>query len=67
LFGIGSYTAGIAFFKLGLPFFVAVPASIAVTALFGAVLALPALRVSGPYLAMVTLASEPSFRYLSTR
>ncbi|MDB5793786.1 MAG: putative transporter, partial [Noviherbaspirillum sp.] len=56
LFGIGSYTAGIAFFKLGLPFFVAVPASIAVTALFGAVLALPALRVSGPYLAMVTLA-----------
>jgi branched-chain amino acid transport system permease protein len=33
-----------------------IPASIAVTAVFGAVLALPALRVSGPYLAMVTLA-----------
>jgi ABC-type branched-subunit amino acid transport system permease subunit len=56
LFGIGSYTAGIFFFKLGLPFFIAVPASIAVTAVFGAILALPALRVTGPYLAMVTLA-----------
>ena len=41
---------------LGVPFFIAAPASIAVTALFGAILALPALRVTGPYLAMVTLA-----------
>jgi ABC-type branched-subunit amino acid transport system ATPase component/ABC-type branched-subunit amino acid transport system permease subunit len=56
LFGIGSYTGGVLFFNLGAPFFVAVPAAIAVTALFGAVLALPALRVTGPYLAMVTLA-----------
>ena len=56
LFGVGSYTAGVLFFKLGLPFFVAVPAAIGVTAAFGAVLALPALRVTGPYLAMVTLA-----------
>ncbi len=56
LFGVGSYTAGALFFKLGVPFFVAVPAAIGVTAAFGAVLALPALRVTGPYLAMVTLA-----------
>lgn len=56
LFGIGSYTTGVLVFKLGLPFLVAAPASIAVTALFGAILALPALRVTGPYLAMVTLA-----------
>jgi len=56
LFGIGSYTAGALFFKLGVPFALAVPASIAVTAVFGALLALPALRVTGPYLAMVTLA-----------
>jgi ABC-type branched-subunit amino acid transport system permease subunit len=32
------------------------PASIGGAALFGALLALPALRVTGPYLAMVTLA-----------
>eukprot|EP01037_Dinobryon_pediforme_P048755 gene48755-biopygen21663 len=56
LFGIGSYTAGVLYFQLGLPFLITLPASIAVTALFGAILALPALRVTGPYLAMVTLA-----------
>ena len=56
LFGIGSYTAGVLNFQLGVPFLLAVPASIAVTGLFGALLALPALRVNGPYLAMVTLA-----------
>ena len=57
LFGIGSYTAGVLFFKLGVPYvLVVVGASIVVTAVFGAILALPALRVTGPYLAMVTLA-----------
>ncbi|WP_041741628.1 ABC transporter permease subunit [Collimonas fungivorans] len=56
LFGIGSYTTGVLVFKLGWPFLIAAPASLAVTAIFGAVLALPALRVTGPYLAMVTLA-----------
>jgi len=56
LFGIGSYTTGVLVFKLGWPFLVAAPASLAVTAIFGAILALPALRVTGPYLAMVTLA-----------
>lgn len=56
LFGVGSYTAGVLNFQLGVPFLIAVPASIVVTALFGAILALPALRVTGPYLAMVTLA-----------
>jgi branched-chain amino acid transport system permease protein len=56
LFGIGAYTAGVLNFQLGAPFLLAIPASIAVTGFFGALLALPALRVSGPYLAMVTLA-----------
>ncbi|MFT5532042.1 MAG: branched-chain amino acid transport system permease protein [Burkholderiaceae bacterium] len=56
LFGIGSYTTGVLYLKFGLPILVAAPASILVTALFGALLALPALRVTGPYLAMVTLA-----------
>ncbi|MBV5333539.1 ABC transporter, partial [bacterium] len=42
--------------KLGAPLWLIIPASIGVTAGFGALLALPALRVTGPYLAMVTLA-----------
>ncbi|WP_460903266.1 branched-chain amino acid ABC transporter ATP-binding protein/permease [Paraburkholderia jirisanensis] len=56
LFGVGAYTAGVLFMKLGMPFYVTAPLAIVVTAAFGAILALPALRVSGPYLAMVTLA-----------
>jgi ABC-type branched-subunit amino acid transport system ATPase component/ABC-type branched-subunit amino acid transport system permease subunit len=56
LFGVGSYTAGVMFLKLGAPLWLIIPASVAITAGFGALLALPALRVSGPYLAMVTLA-----------
>lgn len=56
LFGLGAYTAGVLVFKLAAPFWITVPAAILLTAGFGALLALPALRVSGPYLAMVTLA-----------
>jgi branched-chain amino acid transport system permease protein len=56
LFGIGAYTAGVLVLKLGAPVWLTLPAAIAVTAAFGAILALPALRVTGPYLAMVTLA-----------
>ena len=56
LFGIGSYVTGVLVTKLALPWFLAVPGSILGAALFGAILALPALRVTGPYLAMVTLA-----------
>ncbi len=56
LFGVGSYAAGVLFMKLGAPLWLIIPSSIVVTAGFGALLALPALRVTGPYLAMVTLA-----------
>ena len=56
LFGIGAYTTGVLLTKLGLSFWLAVPFSIFITAFFGAILAMPALKVSGPYLAMVTLA-----------
>jgi ABC-type branched-subunit amino acid transport system ATPase component/ABC-type branched-subunit amino acid transport system permease subunit len=56
LFGVGAYTAGVLVMKLSMPLWVTLPAAILVTAGFGALLALPALRVSGPYLAMVTLA-----------
>jgi len=56
LFGIGAYTAGVLIMKLDAPVYLTLPAAIAVSAVFGAMLALPALRVTGPYLAMVTLA-----------
>ncbi|MGY0197733.1 branched-chain amino acid ABC transporter ATP-binding protein/permease [Leptothrix sp. BB-4] len=56
LFGVGAYTAGVLVMHFGAPIWLTLPAAIAVTAVFGAMLALPALRVTGPYLAMVTLA-----------
>ena len=56
LLGIGAYTAGVLAFQFNIGFWPALPIGIVVTALFGVVLALPALRVTGPYLAMVTLA-----------
>ena len=56
LLGIGAYTAGVLNFKLGIGLLPALPAGIVVAAVFGLLLALPALQVTGPYLAMVTLA-----------
>ena len=56
LLGIGAYTAGVLAFHFNLGFWVALPLAVIVTAFFGMLLALPALRVTGPYLAMVTLA-----------
>jgi ABC-type branched-subunit amino acid transport system ATPase component/ABC-type branched-subunit amino acid transport system permease subunit len=56
LFGVGAYTAGLLWMHFGLGFYWALPAAIIITSLFGALLALPALKVTGPYLAMVTLA-----------
>ena len=56
LFGVGAYSAAVLFlhFKLGLWW--GILAGIGVTSAFGVLLAVPALRVTGPYLAMVTLA-----------
>src|SRR3954447_19694175 len=56
LFGVGAYSAAVLFlhFKLGLWW--GLVAGIGVASAFGLLLAVPALRVTGPYLAMVTLA-----------
>jgi ABC-type branched-subunit amino acid transport system ATPase component/ABC-type branched-subunit amino acid transport system permease subunit len=56
LFGIGAYTAGCLAFHFGIGFWTALVAGPIIAAMFGGLLALPALRVTGPYLAMVTLA-----------
>ena len=56
LFGIGAYTAGCLVMHFGLGFWPSLVLGPAIAAAFGGLLALPALRVTGPYLAMVTLA-----------
>ena len=56
LFGIGAYATGLLQVRLGLSFWIAFPVAVVVTTLIGLVVALPALRLSGLYLALVTLA-----------
>ncbi len=54
-FAIGAYTTAIAM-NAGWSFWLALPAAGVLSALIGGLLAIPALRVSGPYLAMMTIA-----------
>jgi ABC-type branched-subunit amino acid transport system ATPase component/ABC-type branched-subunit amino acid transport system permease subunit len=56
LYAVGAYTTALTSTKLGLPFWFSAPLGVLLTAVFGALLALPSLRAKGPYLAMVTIA-----------
>jgi branched-chain amino acid transport system ATP-binding protein len=55
-FAIGAYAVAILTTFHGISFWLALPVAIALAGVVGVVLALPALRVAGPYLAMVTIA-----------
>ena len=54
-FGIGAYVAALLNTTFNLPFLVVLPAAMLVAALFGVILAIPALKVKGSYLALVTI------------
>ena len=53
---LGAYGVGILTTKAGLNFWEALPLAVLLVAVISAVLSIPALRVTGPYLAMVTIA-----------
>ncbi|HYP84705.1 MAG TPA: branched-chain amino acid ABC transporter ATP-binding protein/permease [Variovorax sp.] len=55
-YAIGAYAVGILTTRAGWNFWAAWPAAMLLSGAVGALLALPALRVKGPYLAMVTIA-----------
>src|SRR5512140_1629594 len=55
-YAIGAYTVAILTTAAKLDFWLALPVAVALAGLVGALLALPALRVKGPYLAMITIA-----------
>jgi len=55
-YAIGAYTVAILTTKAGWSFWWAWPVAAGLAGLMGALLALPALRVKGPYLAMITIA-----------
>src|SRR5262249_39056468 len=56
LYAFGAYTAALCVTRAGMSEWAAIVAAIAVTSIVGAAVAAAALRVSGPYLAMVTIA-----------
>ena len=56
--GVGAYTSAYATAKMGLSFWIGVPAAGLVTALCGMVFGIPSLRLKGLYLAIATLASQ---------
>ncbi len=55
-YAIGAYTVAILTTKAGWSFWAAWPAAALLAGAMGALLALPVLRVKGPYLAMITIA-----------
>lgn len=55
-YAIGAYTVAILTTTAKVSFWIALPVAIVLSAATGALLALPALRVRGPYLAMITIA-----------
>jgi branched-chain amino acid transport system permease protein len=55
---VGAYTAANLIVRLGLPFWLAVPAGGLMAAVFGLIVGIPSLRIKGIYLAIATLASQ---------
>jgi branched-chain amino acid transport system permease protein len=55
-FGASAYTSAILSSKVGLPVWVTIPMGAMTGVLIGVIVAIPALRLRGPYLAIVTLA-----------
>jgi branched-chain amino acid transport system ATP-binding protein len=55
-YALGAYVVAVLTGKGGMSFWLAWPVGIAISAALGLLLALPALRVKGPYLAMITIA-----------
>jgi branched-chain amino acid transport system permease protein len=55
---VGAYTAANLIVRLGMPFWVAIPAGGLMAALIGIIVGVPSLRIKGLYLAVATLASQ---------
>jgi branched-chain amino acid transport system permease protein len=64
LFGIGAYIAGLLQVDYGAPFWIAACIGVAGTTIVGVVIALPALRLSGLYLAIVSVAFAYSCQWV---
>jgi branched-chain amino acid transport system permease protein len=64
LMAIGSYASAVFALYLGLSFWIALPLAVIVTAMAGALVGIPALRLEGAYLALATLGMAESVRII---
>jgi branched-chain amino acid transport system permease protein len=55
---VGAYTAANLIVRLGLPFWITIPAGGLMAALVGTIVGIPSLRIKGIYLAIATLAAQ---------
>jgi branched-chain amino acid transport system permease protein len=55
---VGAYTAANLIVRLGLPFWITIPAGGLMAALIGIIVGIPSLRIKGIYLAIATLAAQ---------
>ncbi|WP_313800198.1 branched-chain amino acid ABC transporter permease [Cytobacillus sp.] len=65
--GVGGYTSAILTTKLGLSFWLAMPAAGIITAIVGGLFGLPSLRLKGLYLAIATLAAQVIILFVISR
>lgn len=63
-FGVGAYAAAILATRLGVSFYVAIPAAGVVTALVGMIFGIPSGRLKGLYLTIATLAGQFIIEYV---
>jgi branched-chain amino acid transport system permease protein len=62
LMAIGAYTSAVLATKFGMPFWIALPGAMLVTALAGLLVGIPSFRLEGAYLALATLGLAESVR-----
>jgi branched-chain amino acid transport system permease protein len=62
LMAIGAYASAVLTTKFGLPFWLALPGAMLVTAVAGAIVGIPSFRLEGAYLALATLGLAESVR-----
>jgi branched-chain amino acid transport system permease protein len=66
MYGIGAYGTGLLMVHFGWPYWAAAPCGVLIAMVSGTALALPALRLSGIYLALATLAFAQSTFWVMT-
>jgi branched-chain amino acid transport system permease protein len=63
-FGVGAYAAAIMATRLGVGFYIAIPAAGIITALVGMIIGIPSGRLKGLYLTIATLAGQFIIEYV---